>query len=125
MRTKVAEVEMHRKPLEEMFYINAHMLQPIFDAVKKYTTSHEVDLAYDILNIYIHLESLDISDFKNCELQIYRLGVREKGTDCESVIDCRNDRSVYVGGMFFLTGYWDEGQDIFTFRLYEESVEEW
>ena len=71
MNTKVVvEIKQGAKRLEELFYFNAYILQPVFEAVKQNTVSYESDLAYDILNIYQCLEKMSIQDFKNQEVQI-------------------------------------------------------
>lgn len=122
MNTKVVvEIKQGATRLEELFYFNAYILQPVFEAVKQNTVSYESDLAYDILNIYQCLEKMSIQDFKNQEVQIYRLGVRKCGTDSESIMKIRGDSLAYIGGVFVLTGYWDEKQNTFTLRLRKEK----
>lgn len=64
---------------------------------------------------------MSIQDFKNQEVQIYRLGVRKCGTDSESIMKIRGDSLAYIGGVFVLTGYWDEEQNTFTLRLRKEK----
>ena len=54
-------------------------------------------------------------------MQIYRLGVRKCGTDSESIMKIRGDSLAYIGGVFVLTGYWDEEQNTFTLRLRKEK----
>ena len=119
MKLKVAEAEMRRiDDLAAMFHANAYILQPVFDAVHECTKAHSSDLAYDVLGISICLKEMSLEEFQNQEKEIYCIGVRELGTDSQSMLDLRDDKKVYAGGVFVLTGFWDEPSDTFTFRLY-------
>lgn len=120
---KVAEAEMNRRDdLVAMFHANAYILQPVFDAVHECTKAHSSDLAYDILGISFRLQGMTLDNFRNQERVFYRIGVRKLGTDSQSMLDLRDDKKIYVGGVFVLTGFWDEPSDTFTFRLY--AIEE-
>lgn len=123
MKLKVAEAEMRRiDDLVAMFHANAYILQPVFDAVHECTKAHSSDLAYDILGISLRLKEMTLDNFRNQERVFYRIGVRELGTDSQSMLDLHDDKEIYVGGVFVLTGFWDEPSDTFTFRLY--AIEE-
>ena len=105
--------------IENTFYHNAYVLQPLFDAVSKYTTCNTANLAYDVLNIYSRLKEMSLDNFVNQERVVARVGVREFGTDFGHVIDFYDED--YVGGIFILTGFYDENADEFTFRLYKKE----
>lgn len=113
-------------PVGHAFFMNACILQPVFDAICTHTTSYSADVAYDILSIQEQLRKMDDADITGREF-VHAMGVREMGVDWlqESDLMQSSLHNDYIGGIFVFRVSYDPERKMTCLMLDEyEKTEE-
>ena len=104
----------------DAFRCNVHILQPLFDAIKKYNSAYSTDVVYDIFAIQDELQIRTNQVFVGGRV-IRAMGVRKLGVDSITLFNLYKDTlyESYPGGIFVFRVEYDTARKV-TYLILDE-----